>query len=91
MRDFNRTRFDDDARPTEIGSLPNLMDLMLVFAVGLIAALASVSGSPAVRQNVEMGAEIPELPGAADASGDGLEAVGRVFRDPESGRLFLIK
>jgi len=91
MRDFDKTRFDDDTHLTEIGNLPNLMDLMLVFAVGLIAALASLSGSPVARQDVDMGVEIPELPGAADASGEGLEAVGQVFRDPESGKLFIIK
>ncbi|MEM1037785.1 MAG: hypothetical protein AAGI14_13600 [Pseudomonadota bacterium] len=91
MRNFTATRFDTDSSATDIGHLPNLMDLMLVFAVGLIAALASFNGQPVVVQDVDMGPELPELPASADATGEGLEAVGQVYRDPETGKLFIIK
>ncbi|MEL7113442.1 MAG: hypothetical protein AAFZ74_16965 [Pseudomonadota bacterium] len=91
MRNFTNTRFDGDTQSPNIGQLPNLMDLMLVFAVGLIAALASFNGQPAIVQDVDMGPELPEMPASADAAGEGLEAVGQVYRDPETGKLFIIK
>ena len=91
MREFTKTRFDDDRHLPEIGHLPNLMDLMLVFAVGLIAALASVNGAAVLVQNAELGPELPELPSSADAGGDGLEAVGQVYRDPETGKLYVVR
>lgn len=91
MRNFTATRFDMDSQATNIGQLPNLMDLMLVFAVGLIAALASFNGQTVRVQDVDMGPELPEMPMSADATGEGLEAVGQVYRDPETGKLFIIK
>ena len=91
MRNFTRTRFDPTDHATDIGYLPNLMDLMLVFAVGLIAALASFNGASVTIQDVEMGPELPEMPASADATGEGLEAIGQVYRDPETGKLFVIR
>ena len=91
MRNFTTTRFDGETQAANIGQLPNLMDLMLVFAVGLIAALASFNGQPIIVQDVDMGPELPEMPASADADGEGLEAVGQVYRDPETGKLFIIK
>ena len=91
MRDLTRTRFDEEVSTGGIGDLPNLADLMLVFAVGLIAALAASSGGQVVPEVVEAGAELPNLPGEASADGSGLEAVGRVFQDPETGKLYVIR
>ncbi|MEM6914337.1 MAG: hypothetical protein AAF511_10210, partial [Pseudomonadota bacterium] len=85
MRDFTTTRFDNELAAGGIGDLPNLADLMLVFAVGLIAALAAASNGVVVPQEVDAGAELPQLPGDASSDGSGLEAVGRVFEDPETG------
>ncbi|MEM9667430.1 MAG: hypothetical protein AAF950_00765 [Pseudomonadota bacterium] len=91
MREFTGTRFDEDQSISGIGDLPNLADLMLVFAVGLIAALAAATNGRAIPELVETGSELPELPGDATADGAGLEAVGRVFEDPETGKLYLTK
>ncbi|MEM8985219.1 MAG: hypothetical protein AAGC95_00710 [Pseudomonadota bacterium] len=91
MRDFSSTRFDSDAHAADVGHLPNLMDLMLVFAVGLIAALASFDRRPIVIEDAQAGPELPETPASADADGEGLEAVGQVYRDPETGKLYIIK
>ncbi|MEM7740317.1 MAG: hypothetical protein AAF225_05905 [Pseudomonadota bacterium] len=91
MRDFTGTRFDEEADATNVSDLPNLADLMLVFAVGLIAALAAASNGQAIPNPVEAGSELPELPGNAASDGSGLQAVGRVFEDPETGKLYLIK
>ena len=91
MRDFSKTRFDGDGVLADVANLPNLMDLMLVFAVGLIAALASFNGQPIVIQDAQVGPELPETPASADADGEGLEAVGQVYRDPQTGKLYIIK
>lgn len=91
MRDFTATRFDENARAGDIGDLPNLADLMLVFAVGLIAALATASNGKAIPKPVEAGAELPALPGDAASDGAGLEAVGRVFEDPDTGKLYIVR
>ncbi|MEM8493519.1 MAG: hypothetical protein AAF756_22090 [Pseudomonadota bacterium] len=91
MRDFTRTRFDEESAGGGIGELPNLADLMLVFAVGLIAALATASGGQAIPDVVEAGPELPELPNDANADGSGLEAIGRVYQDPETGKLYVIR
>lgn len=89
-----RSRFD--AQEDEpLGPLANLVDIMLVFACGLIAALAAASGgldehlkSGGVK--LEQGRELPEVPRGIGQSGAGVEPLGRVYRDPESGKLILI-
>lgn len=91
MRDFTKTRFDSDARAGDVGDLPNLADLMLVFATGLIAALAARSDGGAAPEPVETGEELPQLPTDASAGGSSLEAFGRVFRDPATGKLYVLR
>ncbi|MEM9172667.1 MAG: hypothetical protein AAGA84_08180 [Pseudomonadota bacterium] len=94
MRDFNRSRFDQPSDQAMGLDLPNLADLMLVFVTGLIAALATATGSFSERQIIErteMSREIAELPASAEANGEGLEPMGRVFKDPQTGKLYVIK
>lgn len=91
MHDRFRSRFDDDADPMAV--MGNLVDVMLVFACGLIAAL--LSRSPAVSpaklvREIEAGQELQDRPEDAVASGRGLESVGSVFRDPQTGKLILV-
>lgn len=101
QRLWQSSRFDQqDAEP--LGPLANLLDLMLVFACGLIAALISLSGNVSehfdsrhdlekqTHNVVEKGRELPQLPGKAGAVGAGYESVGQVYRDPETGKLILI-
>lgn len=84
-------RFDDhDEDPR--ASLVNLVDVMLVFACGLLAALAA--GSQAVLkapQPVEKGQEIEHPAVGAQQAGSGYDRVGEVFRDPKTGKLVLIE
>lgn len=90
---YRQSRFDaDDDDP--MGPLANLADIMLVFAVGLMVALAAAGDGleqqAAGGADVETGRELPEMPEGAGQAGSGYEAVGRVYRDPETGRMFLI-
>ncbi len=92
-----RSRFDRFETQGEdpLGSMANLVDIVLVFACGLIAAL--VAQSDVMRdhfrdggQQVEQGREMPEVPRGLDEAGGGYESVGRVYRDPETGKLILV-
>ncbi|MEM7138573.1 MAG: DUF2149 domain-containing protein [Myxococcota bacterium] len=93
MRDRFRSRFESDTEPMAV--MGNLVDVMLVFACGLIAAL--LASSPELRrgihpdaQDITRGRELPRLPDAAQEGGAGMERVGQVYRDPETGKLILI-
>lgn len=88
--DWRRSRFDHpDDEP--LGPLSNLVDIMLVFVCGLIAALAAQqNASPTGGEEITEGREIPEVPRGIGESGSGYESVGQVYRDPETGKLILI-
>ena len=91
-----RTARFDAAGDEPPDPLANLLDLMLVFACGLIAALIGMSDRVdehfrnETARVVEKGAELPSLPDAAADGGIGYEAVGQVYRDPDTGKLILI-
>lgn len=92
---WRKGRFNQiDEEP--LGPLANLLDLVLVFACGLIAALISMSDQieshfqSAKKQIVEKGRELPQMPDAESLGGEGYEAVGQVYRDPKSGKLILL-
>ncbi|RJG00765.1 DUF2149 domain-containing protein [Noviherbaspirillum sedimenti] len=83
-------RFDDhDEDPR--ASLVNLVDVMLVFACGLLAALAAGTHSALnVPKPVEKGQEIERPASGVTQNGSGYDRVGEVFRDPKTGKLVLI-
>ena len=80
-----------------LGPLANLVDVVLVFACGLIAALVAqtdlVSNLEQAGQPVplERGRELPQIPDTLSSErGQGLKSLGQVYRDPETGKLILI-
>ena len=84
------TRFhdgDDDPR----ASLVNLVDVMLVFACGLIAAIAGSQGAIKPPQPVEKGRQIERPASGVTQDGSGYYRVGEVYRDPKTGKLVLIE
>lgn len=94
-REWDRSRFDaPDDEP--LGGLSNLVDIVLVFACGLMAALASRYGSlpqeapPAGGREVVRGTEVPEIPRGVGEVGSGYRSVGTVYRDPDTGKLILV-
>ncbi|MAM88695.1 DUF2149 domain-containing protein [Allohahella sp. A8] len=93
-RDLLRSRFDGESEEP-LGPLANLVDIMLVFACGLIAALFASSEQLQTHlqqrsQIVEQGRELPDLPEGIGEAGQGFEPMGRVYRDPRSGKLILV-
>lgn len=84
-------RFDDrDEDPR--ASLVNLVDVMLVFACGLLAAVAAnTQGALSRPQPVDRGRAIEHPAAGTGQAGAGMDRVGEVFRDPKSGQLILIE
>lgn len=94
-------RFDETPEDPQV-SLVNLVDIMLVFICALIVALVSAqpqmfrltssSQNGAQRQVVEQGRELAEMPESLKGGQDGagMQPVGQVYRDPQSGKLILV-
>jgi hypothetical protein len=78
---------DEDPR----ASLVNLVDVMLVFACGLIAAIAGSQGAIKPPQPVEKGRQIERPASGVTQDGSGYDRVGEVYRDPRTGKLVLIE
>jgi len=84
-------RFDDSDEDPR-ASLVNLVDVMLVFACGLIAALAAGTQSALKSPKpVDKGQEIARPASGITHNGSGYDRVGEVFRDPKTGKLVLIE
>lgn len=91
-----------DTRDDEpLGPLANLVDIMLVFACGLIAALVAVS--PELKQHfkldndvkLERSQELTDIPESLRqqlerGEAEGYQSMGRVYKDPKTGKLILI-
>jgi len=87
---FDRVYADADEDPR--ASLVNLVDVMLVFACGLLAALAAGTQSALkAPQPVEKGQQIERPVSGITQNGSGYDRVGEVFRDPKTGKLVLIE
>lgn len=78
---------DEDPR----ASLVNLVDVMLVFACGLIAAIAGSQGAIKPPQPVEKGRQIERPASGVTQDGSGYDRVGEVYRNPKTGKLVLIE
>ncbi len=82
-----------------LGPLANLVDIILVFACGLIAALVAISPNLQNHFNVKnsqkisSGKELAKVPKDIKKSldsGSGFESLGQVYKDPKTGKLILI-
>ncbi|WP_031514684.1 DUF2149 domain-containing protein [Desulfofalx alkaliphila] len=87
----------EDVNPVE-GAI-NIVDAMLVFACGLMLALAfqwNVDLSLGQRINLEQGREVTDTPAInedlIETQGEGriYENIGTVYKDPETGQLFML-
>lgn len=90
-RRWDRSQFDA-ADEDPLSAMSNLVDIMLVFACGLIAALAAQQMPDRRSGGAEVveGREMPDVPEGVGELGSGYEAVGQVYRDSRSGKLILI-
>lgn len=98
MDKWRSSSFDSqDDEP--LGPLANLVDIMLVFACGLIAALVAQSADLKQHFNVEnsqtvqQGKELIDVPESLKDSlqgKEGYQSMGQVYKDPKTGKLILI-
>jgi len=99
-----RSSFDQEDQDPLTG-FANIMDVMLVFALGLMVALLAqqpnaqfnvqTQASTPTTMDVTQGKEMTDVPehikqALQQQAGEGMEAVGQVFRDPKTGKLILI-
>lgn len=97
---WQSSRFDQtDDDP--LTGFANIMDVMLVFALGL--ALALVAQSQELQKHfkleksvaIETGQELTDSPQIMEniqqGNSQGMESMGQVYRDPKTGKLLLIK
>ena len=92
MNDKFKNIFDDDS-DSVVDSLPNLLDIMLVFCVGLISALF-LSKSRLLKQKVVKVKEKTSLPqekSLENNGGNGYEHIGKIYRDSKTGKFYMIK
>ena len=87
-----------------LAGFANIMDVMLVFSLGLMLALIAQSNelqqhfsiAPKVTKNIEVttGDELVEAPEsinkALNNKTNGMESLGQVYKDPKTGKLILI-
>ena len=98
-----RSRFSSEHFSKEddepLGPLANLVDIILVFACGLIAALVAINPnlqehfSVEQKQEIKQGKELANVPKDLqnnEASSNGFESLGQVYKDPKTGKLILI-
>jgi len=103
--EWRSSQFDSQEQEP-LGPLANLIDIMLVFACGLIAALVALS--PELEQHFQVnkqeieekiqpidsvGQELTSTPEALKKklqSQEGYQSMGQVYRDPKTGKLILI-
>ncbi len=83
-----------------LGPLANLVDIILVFACGLIAALVALS--PNLQEHfkvskeskvISQGKELADVPKEIKEKQDGTngyKSLGQVYKDPKTGKLILI-
>ena len=81
---------ESEGSPME--SIANIVDVMLVFACGLLLALVTV-------WNVDIGLDRPDnmyevsdvVEGSQNVQKENLQEAGRVYRDPATGNLYFIE
>lgn len=100
-----RRRMTDDSDDDPMAGIANLSDAMLVLAVGfLIFAIMAISENPQIisdaqqSQSQDSGSQVStgdtysnnSNAGASD-SGSGYNEVGKVYRDPDTGKLVMVE
>ncbi len=106
VREKGRKRFSEDEEDPMAGTT-NLVDAMLVIAVGLLIFVViswnmqSVvfqsneqqtfdESSPNVTEVAE-GQVLNETPDSSDSSGQGYMEMGKVYKDPSTGKLIMVE
>ena len=88
----------EDVDPMQ--SVANMADCMLVLACGLMLALVmywKLDVSPAMQEVVEdtdlaeISSSIEDMETTMNSEGSGYEELGMVYRDPKTGKMYMMK
>jgi hypothetical protein len=95
--DLRRKKVRRDENPLEM--MANLMDVMLVFACGLLLALVvhwnvDISGQDTTNVNQQQSTTTVEMSGSGSESDintdQNYKEMGIVYQDPETGKLYMV-
>lgn len=92
-RRARRSRFSEE-EVDPIAGLANLVDVMLVFSCGLLVALVMTWNLQDIlfqKVDVEKGHQLLDVPQVEQSGGEGYSEMGKVYKDPETGKLILIE
>lgn len=88
-----RTRAEEDP----MSSMGNLMDVMLVFACGIMIALIAhynvelTTDTPDLGEAERIEGEISEQQADVESEGASYVDMGRVYQDTETGELYIVR
>ena len=95
LRDRKRLSraFDDEELPDPMSNLANLSDIMLVFACGLMVALILHLKVDVTRFDEAVVTYKDDSTAAStiQRSGDGMEEMGTIYKDPKTGKTYITK
>ena len=106
-----KNSFDESDEEDPMAGVANLVDAMLVIAVGLLAFLViswnmqaivfNEDVTPEQRQDainamkqvteVDQGQQLNETPDVSNSSGEGYAEMGKVYKDPKTGKMIMIE
>ena len=110
VRKFRKRRLDSDEEDPLAG-VANLVDAMLVIAVGLLVFLVmswnmqDVVFNEELDQsqredamnamknavNIDQGQQLNDTPDVSNSSGQGYTEMGKVYKDPSTGKLIMVE
>ena len=106
VRDKSKKRFSDGEEDPMAGT-SNLVDAMLVIAVGLLifvvislnmqSVVFHDNQNQSIEENsqniteVSEGQVLNETPDTSDSSGQGYMEMGKVYKDPSTGKLIMVE
>ena len=107
IKQDSKSRFSDDNDENDpMASLVNLVDIMLVLAVGFLILAISSTGITEISHNPQdqnsespmqdainftQGREVPNSIQQGSQSGSGYNKVGSVYKDPETQQLIMVE
>lgn len=106
-----KNSFDESDEEDPMAGVANLVDAMLVIAVGLLVFLVinwnmqaivfNEDVTPEQRQDainamkqvteVDQGQQLNETPDVSNSSGEGYAEMGKVYKDPKTGKMIMIE
>ena len=86
-----KSSFDESDEEDPMAGVANLVDAMLVIAVGLLVFLVISWNMQAIVFNEDVTPEQRQTPDVSNSSGEGYAEMGKVYKDPKTGKMIMIE